>query len=229
MVADTVELTDYLRNRFNEEKIYLVGNSWGTILGVLAAQRRPDLYHAFVGTGQMVSPSETDRMFYEDTVSWAEQTGNAGLARRLRDQGPPPYADPWRYALMVSYERQWNDYQRNPEYDAKGEMPFNVFVNEYSLTEQIHAFNAFLDTAAVLYPQLQQIDFRRSATELRIPVYLVQGRHEARGRAVLATEWFELLQAPSKRMIVFENSGHRPLFEEPERFHRVMTEDVLAQ
>jgi hypothetical protein len=82
---------------------------------------------------------------------------------------------------MLSYERQWNACPRDPEYDAKGEMPFNVAVNEYTFVEQVHAFNAFLDTAAVLYPQLQQIDFRRSASKLEVPVYVVHGRHGARG------------------------------------------------
>jgi pimeloyl-ACP methyl ester carboxylesterase len=130
---------------------------------------------------------------------------------------------------MLSYERQWNVYERDPTYDAKGEMPFNVFVGEYNLVEQIHAFNAFLDTAAVLYPQLREIDFRRDVPRLEVPVYLVQGRHEARGRAVLATAWFDQLRAPSKRFIVFEASGHRPLFEEPDRFLDVMTGLVLAE
>ena len=161
VVADTIDVTDYLRQRFDEQKIYLVGNSWGTTLGVLAVQRHPSLFHAFIGTGQMVSQRETDRMFYEDTIAWADRTGNTALARRFREQGPPPYQEPWQYAAMLSYEREWNDYQRIAAYDAKGEMPFNVFVNEYSLAEQVHAFNAFLDTAAALYPQLQQIDFRR--------------------------------------------------------------------
>jgi proline iminopeptidase len=108
-------------------------------------------------------------------------------------------------------------------------MPFNVLVEEYSLVEQIHAFNAFLDTAAVLYPQLQEIDFRRDVPRLEVPVYLVQGLHEARGRALLASAWFDQLQAPSKQLIVFEASGHRPLFEEPDRFHDVMTRVVVAE
>jgi len=68
MVSDTLEVTNYLRERFGKEKIYLVGNSWGTILGVLAVREDPDLFHAFIGAGQMVSVRETDIMFYEDTL-----------------------------------------------------------------------------------------------------------------------------------------------------------------
>ena len=86
-----------------------------------------------------------------------------------------------------------------------------------------------MDVFSVLYSQLQEIDFRVDATELDVPVYLVQGRHEARGRSKLAEEWFEMLEAPDKEIIVFDTSGHRPLFEQPERFHHVMTETVLAE
>ena len=219
MVADTIELTNYLRDRFDEDKIYLVGNSWGTILGVLAVQRQPELFHAYVGTGQMVSPRETDIMFYEDTLAWAEHTGNEELAATLREQGPPPYDDLLDYEPALSHEHDWNPY---PELDASKEMPANLFVPENSLMDRINGLRSFLDTFSVLYPQLQEIDFRPDAPRLDVPVYMVIGSHEARGRAVLANEWFELLEAPSKEMIVFEHSGHRPLFEEPAVFSALM-------
>ncbi|MGA8040963.1 MAG: alpha/beta fold hydrolase, partial [Acidimicrobiia bacterium] len=97
MVADTVELTNYLRKRFDETRIYLAGTSWGTTLGVLAAQQHPELYAAMVGTGQMVSQRETDVMFWEDTLAWAETTGDEPLAQTLRANGPPPYDDILKY------------------------------------------------------------------------------------------------------------------------------------
>lgn len=83
---------------------------------------------------------------------------------------------------------------------------------------------AFLDTFSVLYPQLQEIDLRRDVPRLEVPVYLVAGVHEARGRAVLAEEWFARLEAPSKAWFVFEHSGHRPSFEAPAGFARVMSQ-----
>jgi len=88
--------------------------------------------------------------------------------------------------------------------------------------DQVNGLRAFLDTFAVLYPRIQDIDFRRDVAELEVPVYLVQGGHEARGRAVLADEWFDLLDAPSKERVVFEDSGHRPSFEEPGRYAEFM-------
>jgi pimeloyl-ACP methyl ester carboxylesterase len=219
MVADTIEVTHYLQDRFDQEKIYLAGNSWGTILGVLAVQQHPELFHAYVGTGQMVSPRETDIMFYEDTLAWARGTGNQALAAKLAQNGLPPYDDLLDYELALSYEHAWNPY---PELDTSTEMPANLFVPENSLMDRINGLRAFLDTFSILYPQLQGIDLRRDAVTLTVPVYLIMGEHEARGRAVLAKEWFDLLEAPSKTMIVFEHSGHRPMFEEPATFASVM-------
>ena len=88
--------------------------------------------------------------------------------------------------------------------------------------DQFNGLRAFLDTFAVLYPRIQEIDLRQEAAQLEVPVYLLTGGHEARGRSVLADEWFELLDAPTKERIVFEHSGHRPSFEEPGRFAELM-------
>lgn len=219
MLSDTIEITNYLRDRFDEQKIYLVGNSWGTILGVLAAQRNPDLYHAYVGTGQMVSPRETDIMFYEDTLAWAGETEQTDLVGVLEQNGPPPYQDLLDYEPVINHEHDWNPY---PELDPGKEIPFNTFVPENTFMDRINAMRGLLDTFAVLYPQLQGIDFRDDVPELEIPVYMVTGAHEARGRRVLAQEWFEALSAPSKESVTFEHSGHRPPFEQPADFAAFM-------
>ena len=155
-VDDAITVTNHMRDRFGQDKIYLLGNSWGTIVGVLAAQQHPELFRAFIGAGQMVSIRETDRIFYTDTLTWARSTGQTGLVP-------------------------------------------------------------------------QDIDFRVDVPRLEVPVYLVQGRYEARGRAELAEQWFTALSAPSKQLVVLETSGHRPLFEQPEQFATVMTETVLTQ
>ena len=223
MVADTVELTHYLRDRFDEEKIYLVGQSWGSTLGVLAAQAHPELYHAFVGVGQMVSQRETDRLFYEDTLAWAEQNGNEALVAQLQAQGPPPYGNLLDYEPALSHEHDWNAY---PEFNVENEMPAILFVPEYTWLERINGFRSFLDTFSVLYPQLQGIDFRADVARLDVPFYMVLGEHEARGRAVLAEEWFQMVDAPSKEQITFEGAGHRPNFDRPREFAALMTRVV---
>ena len=86
-VNDVEGVTNYLRGRFGQDKVYLVGQSWGTTLGVLAAQAHPELFHAFVGVGQMVSQRATDLIFYQDTLSWARSNGNAALVADLEAMG----------------------------------------------------------------------------------------------------------------------------------------------
>lgn len=224
-VADTVEVTEYLRERFGVERIYVSANSWGTIPGVLAVQQAPELFHAYVGTGQMVDVRATDRMFYEDALAWAGTTGRDALAERIRAAGPPPYVDLLDYEHTVSHEHQWNAY---PGVDDLWEMPFNTFVPENSLLDRINALRGLLDVNSFLYPQLQGLDLRRDVTRLEVPVHVVLGRYEARGRAVLANEWFDALDAPSKQLVVFDRSGHRPSFEQPGDFVRLMREVVAA-
>ncbi|HSK24130.1 MAG TPA: alpha/beta hydrolase, partial [Egicoccus sp.] len=223
-VSDTLEVVDHLRERFGEDRVYLSANSWGTIPGVLAVQRSPESFHAYVGTGQMVNNRLTDQMFHEDALAWAEETGNDALAQRIREAGPPPYDDLLDYEYTVSYEHQWNAY---PGVDELWEMPFNTFVAENSLLDRINALRGMFDVNYFVYPQLQDHDFRRDAPRLDVPVYLVLGQYEARGRAVLADEWFDLLDAPSKQRIVFEDSGHRPSFEQPADFADLLR-DVAA-
>lgn len=225
LVADTVEVTEYLRGRFEEERIYLVGQSWGSTLGVLAARERPDLYGAFVGVGQMVSQRETDILFWEDALAWAEESGNTGLTETLRSNGPPPYPVVNDYEPIVGTEHEWNPY---PELDLDNEMPGILFVPEYTFMDRVNAFRGFLDTNGTLYPQLQDLDFREDVPRLEVPVYLVLGEHEARGRALLANEWFEMLEAPRKERVVFEGSGHRAHFDRPGLFSDLMSRVLEA-
>ncbi len=224
-ISDTIELTDYLRERFNEDRIYLVGQSWGSTLGALAVDARPDLFHAFVGVGQMVSQRETDRLFWEDALAWAQDTGNTAIADSREGDGPPPYEDLNNYAGVISYEHEWNAY---PGLDLTHEMPGILFVPEYTFMDRVNAFKGFLDTNATLYPQLQHLDFRNDLTRLDVPYYMVLGEYEARGRAVLADQWFDVLDAPGKERIVFEGSGHRANFDRPGEFAALMRR-VLAE
>jgi pimeloyl-ACP methyl ester carboxylesterase len=228
-VADTLAVTDYLRERFDTDRVYLVGQSWGTTLGVLAAQEAPEKYAAFVGVGQMVSQLATDRIYYADTLAWAQDTGQDGLAAELERIGPPPYSDARHYETVLSHEMEMYPYDHSANSEGQGQMSENLFVSEYSLTEQIHVLAATLDTFSVLYPQLQDIDFRDTATDFEIPMFFVQGAHEAPGRAEIFADWYPQVEAPVKEMTTLDTSGHRPLFEQPDAFVDYLTDVVLPR
>lgn len=92
-----------------------------------------------------------------------------------------------------------------------------------------NSLRGLADMFSIVYPQLQDIDFRRSATRLDLPVYVLEGRHELSARRLPAVDWFDRLQAPSKRLIWFERSGHNPQFEEATRYTDLMTGTVLEE
>lgn len=104
-IDDTLTVTQYLRDRFDQDTIYLLGQSWGTTLGVLAIQQQPDLYTAFIGTGQMVSQLATDTIFYQDTLTWAQITGRTGLVADLLAIGAPPYDEMLNYETALANEQ----------------------------------------------------------------------------------------------------------------------------
>ncbi|WP_405039883.1 alpha/beta fold hydrolase [Serinicoccus sp. LYQ92] len=226
-VSDTIELTNHLRRSFEADDIYLLGQSWGTTLGVLAVQREPDLYRAFIGTGQMVSQRATDRIFYDDTVAWAARSGDATLSRQLEQDGPPPYEEMFPYETALSHEKDVYPYDHRANSEGAGQMSENLLVQEYTLIDQVHVLGGFMDTFAALYPQLQAVDFRESATTFEVPMFFVQGAHEARGRREPFEDWYAMVEAPTKGLVVLDSSGHRPLFEQPEEFVDYLVETVL--
>jgi pimeloyl-ACP methyl ester carboxylesterase len=234
-VADAIELTDYLRKRFAEDKIYLIGESYGTILGVLTIQQRPDLYHAFIGSGQMVNVAETDRRIYRDLLANAEQTGDARLAAKLRGFGEPPYADiPYANGfVMTNYDRLYKPYMPAQSYIERGTRSgmdqFGLKGSEYNLVEKVNVLRGLIDMFSVMYPQLQAVDLRRDAAKLTVPVYVLDGQAELAARRDLALEWFNLLDAPQKRLFSFENAAHAVAFEEYEAFHRILVETILPE
>lgn len=234
-IADTIELTNYLRERFDEEKIYLMGESWGTTLGVLAVQQRPDLYHAWIGSGQMVSQRETDRQLYRDVLALAERTGDAALQEQMLAYGEPPYADvPYPNAVVMSnYPRLETPYTPPRAYIERGTTanlgPYGIFGSEYNFVEKINVLRGLIDMFSILYPQIQHIDLRQDAPQLDVPVYILDGAAELAARRDLALEWYAMLDAPIKRLYTFEDGGHSVAFEQFEALHNILTETVLLE
>jgi pimeloyl-ACP methyl ester carboxylesterase len=223
-VADTIAVTNYLRDRFRQDRIYLVAHSGGSILGALAVARHPELYRAYVGVGQAVDLPESDGIFYADILSWARATGNRAVERTLVDRGPPPYPDFADYEPIITNTSGVYDYERAPNAEGEAGAVGNLDVPEYTLLEKAHTLNSMMDTWQAQYPDLQGVDLRTDVPRLDVPVYFMEGAHEMRGLAEPFAQWFDLLDAPTKRLVVFATSGHRPMFEQPARFVDAMTQ-----
>ena len=233
-ISDTVELADYLRARFDEQKIYLLGESWGSTLGVLAVKQQPDRFYAFIGSGQMVSQRETDRRLYQDVLDLAARTNDGALAQQMHAYGEPPYADMLAYPfVMGQYDRLYKPHTPPQAYIDRGTAAnlgfWGINGSEYSLVEKVNVLRAALDMFSVMYPQIQGVDFRKDVPSLEVPVYILDGAAELTSRRDLALEWYTQLQAPIKRIYTFENSAHSTAFEQFEAFHQIMLETVLPE
>ena len=235
MVDDTVALTDYLRDRFGEQKIYLLGESWGTTLGVLAVQQQPDLFHAYIGSGQMVSQRETDRIIWRDLLAYADARGDGELYDQMITYGEPPYRDtPWANAFVMGYyDALAGDYSPPAAYVARGEAsgagPLGILGSEYTFVEKANVLRGLIDMFSVMYPQLQGIDFRADAQQLDVPIYLLDGEHELAARRTPAREWFDQLQAPHKELITLPDAGHSVGFEQADALHQLLVDEVLPR
>jgi pimeloyl-ACP methyl ester carboxylesterase len=230
-ISDGLALVSYLRDRFHEEKVYVLGESWGSALGIWMAQREPEAFHAFIGTGQMVAFLETDMMCYDFALKWAQERGDIKKVEQLRKQGPPPYYGKGMALKEAVYLMDTFNYMNaNPAITDDG---FNTFQDlagaEYGLYDKLNWFRGPLgETLDVVYPQLWDVDFRTQATKLEVPIYFLLGRHDVNAPPVLAEEYYELLDAPHKELIWFERSGHNPWVNESANFIDVVVNNVLA-
>ena len=228
-ITDAHELVLNLRQRFGKEKIYVLGESWGSALGIMVVQRYPELFQAFIGTGQMVAFLENDRICYDFALRLAQERGDTNQVEKLKQQGPPPYYGSDVSLKSGTYLIEMSNYMtKNPAIVNSG---FNTFQDlagsEYGLYDKLNFVRGLLDTFGVVYPQLWDVDFRKQATRLEVPVYFLIGRHDVSAPPKLTEEYFNLLTAPRKELIWFENSGHNPWMNETEKFVDTIVNKIL--
>jgi pimeloyl-ACP methyl ester carboxylesterase len=197
----------------------------------MLVQRHPELFHAFIGTGQMVAFLENDLLCYDFALDWARERGDEKKVKTLLAQGPPPYYGKgvaWKQAAYLLETFAYMN--QNPAISDNGTNTFrDLGAPEYGLNDKLNWFRGVLETLDVVYPQLWEVDFRTQAKELEVPVYFLIGRHDINAPTVLVEQYYEILQAPHKQIVWFERSGHTPWVSEADRFVQVMVDTVLAQ
>jgi pimeloyl-ACP methyl ester carboxylesterase len=231
-ISDAHELVEMMRSRFHQDKIYVMGESWGSILGIKLVQRYPELFHAYVGSGQMVNTTEDDVMGYQFALKLASKRSDTKTLKALQNNGSPPYVGDGMFTKYLAYITVLNSYMYA---HAAGEgIESNrlldiLFGIEYGLVDKVNWFRGLIDVWTVFYPKLADLDFTTQATKLEVPVYFVVGRWDVNAMTSLVERYYKVLQAPHKEVIWFEKSGHDPIYEEPNKFVDVMVNRVLAQ
>ncbi len=231
-VSDINELTNYLKEKFNKEKIYLLGHSWGTIIGTKAVQKYPEQFYAYIGAAQMVNIEKTDKYMYNYVLTAAKNAGDNKLVEKLEEAGEPPY---YGEGLLKKYQPILTKYavyykKENPFQEKNREWfnPLSIFwIPEYNLVDKINVVKGMLNTFGIIYPQLQDLDFVEQANKLEVPVYYLIGKHDYTAKYI--EEYFEVLDAPSKDLIWFNNSAHGEIWTEADKFHDIMVNKVLPE
>ena len=205
-IQDGHALTLYLRQRFHQDKIYVYGVSWTSILGIWLVQRYPELYYAYIGNGQMINTTQNDVMGYELALTYLTDRGEDRKAEQLRRNGPPPYTGADMLNKYVAYFDVLNQYM--------GELPFTVAVPivpfmapEYGYVDKINHTRGLLDSFPAVYPQLKDLDLMTQVPRLEVPVYLFAGRNDVNAMSSLVEQYFNKLEAPHKRLIWLDG-GH---------------------
>jgi pimeloyl-ACP methyl ester carboxylesterase len=232
LIADTLEMTHYLRQRFHQDKIYLMGHSGGTFFGIQAAARAPELYHAYIGVAQIAYQLESEKLAYDYMLKEFKAQGNSEMVRKLEAApvslstgAPKEYLalrDGGMHSLGIGTTHDMNSI-------VTGLFLPSLTFREYTFMEKINMWRAKArNGVSVIWDTSLQTDLRQQTINLPLPVYFFEGIYDYTCSYTLAKDYFEKLNAPIKGFYSFENSAHSPIFEEPEKSQKILREDVLA-
>jgi pimeloyl-ACP methyl ester carboxylesterase len=226
-VEDAHALTLLLRERFHQEKIYVYGVSWTSIIGVQLVQQYPDLYYAYIGNGQMVNTTQNDVLGYQLALRYLAEKGDSPTLDKLRRNGPPPYVGKGLLDRYVAYLDVLNEYMHSPRYTLV--VPIVPFLApEYGLVDKINHTRGLIESFTVVYPQLKDLDFMTQAPQLQVPVYIFAGRDDVNAMSSLVESYYSQLKAPRKTLIWLDG-GHGLDGENLGQFVDVMIGKVLAE
>ncbi len=218
-LSDGAAVTDLLRSEFGQDRIYLMGESWGSALGLMMAREHPEHYRAFAGTGQMIDFLETERIDYQVTLEDAQATGNQQLVDKLEKQGPPPYESDIALKTFAYLSPLYGIPARTGQiHDAVCSTMDGPYGVEYGLLDKVYFFWGLYRTFDSFYGDLYPIDLRKSAAEQQIPIHIFHGRYDYNAPTSLVDDYYSRLQAPHKSLTYFEHSSHNPWQTENELF-----------
>jgi len=241
-ISDLHELILLLCKRFNKEKICLIGHSWGSALGLMAVQRYPQLFHAYVGVGQASNTVEIEKRMYQFVLNKSEELDDKKAVKTLKKIGPPfegmqpPYADFYKggylskmkvYGFVAKYGGVIYNFKGHGSLVKYFLKYLPLLKPEYTLFDLIKIMQGNFFSTRTMMKELLTINLPEQVPELQVPIYFLIGRHDHNLSAELAKDYFDLLKAPKKEFIWFEKSAHAPNGEEATKFNKIIIEKIL--
>ena len=211
-------VVDHLRSRLAQNRIWLLGHSWGSALGLLYAHRHADKIAGYIGTGQVASNPWDEMHAYDFVLAEARKRDDHNALQDLNDIGPPPY----NYDHLPVRDR-WLDrfggYFHKPLDKWRIVFDALVHVPETDIRDLFRLWRGTAFSQQALWPEFARLDLPKQVPDLEVPVTFILGRYDQRTWSPYAADYLRQMQAPVKRLVWLENAAHNAPFEEPEAFH----------
>ncbi len=219
MIADGIEVAEFLRAHLRKDKIILLGHSWGSALGVHMVKRRPKLFAAFVGTGQLVNWPRNEAFNYARQLQWARAAGNDAALAALNEIGPPPHRDPNKLRVL----REWADVLVPGKGDVVNPRP-PIPSGDFSAADRDALMKGFIFTVSQLYEELCAIDLPALGLDFEIPMFCIMGEYDQQTPMELAKDYFASITAPRKQFVQLYDCHHFVVMNRPDDFLRPLRE-----
>jgi pimeloyl-ACP methyl ester carboxylesterase len=219
MTSDTEEVVQYLLKTFSKRKIFLLGHSWGSVLGLAVAQRHPEWLHAYLGVGQMINIRRSEEEGYRFALDEARSRHNSEAEKELLSIAPYPGTTELTFA-RIGMQRKWIMFYGGLTY---GRTDFSYDGNAWNISPDYTDKDLDLVDEGSLYSlthlldALEELNYENLVT-FKCPIFLFEGRHDYATSHTVADEWFKRIDAPARKLVWFENSAHMVMQEEPGRF-----------
>lgn len=224
-VQDLDEVVDLVRRRFGKDKVVLLGQSWGTVLGTLYASRHPEKVAAYVGVAQMADTAQARRLSYAFALSEAQKRENAKALSELQEIGPPPYASVDDMLTVGTWVERFGGMFHGDL--STGKLIWAALgTDEANLVDLVKFGQGNRFSLEQLEDEISQLNLSKCCRTFEVPLFFLLGRYDRHVPAILAERYFKTIRAPCKRLVWFEHSAHNPPFEEPEAFNRLLIETV---
>ena len=203
MTQDGIEVSEYLRRHLHTEKILLLGFSWGSLLSIHMVKERPELFYAYVGTGQINNMPKGMAMSYAYTLEKARAAGDAKSVQLLERIGPPPWNN---MEKIGAFFQTLGKYECESDRNLPGGA---LFSPNLSLWDIYNLFRGFMVVPTFrVYNEMLSADLSTLGPDFENPVFFFQGALDERTPATLAKAYFDTIQAPQKEFVLFDGAGH---------------------
>jgi len=232
MVEDTRQMTEYLQRRFNQKKIYLIGHSWGSYLGVKTIEKYPENYIAYIGIGQVSDQIESEKLAYDYMLQLATEINDKSAVTDLLkfDKNDPDFHKNLDYVMTVRgtlMNKYGIGFMHKGTLSMFDMAKIMLFFKGYTLSEKVNYLKGNFLSISALWDSVIEDNLFESSTIFQIPVYITQGKYDYQVSYKLAREWFDKIEAPQKAFFTFENSAHGVIIEEPVKFVQIIREIAL--